>query len=80
MLCVRVAESKTSPRTRRKFANPGCKQKTLLTGGKVVVANHRVAFRQKPFRQRTADEAGTTGNKVSQLAFLCRLAVDSDQN
>src|SRR5882757_5044125 len=48
------------------------KQKSLLPGGKVVVANHRVAARQKPFRQGTADEPGTTGNKVAQVAFLCR--------
>src|SRR6266404_3890081 len=42
-----------------------CKQKTLLTGGKVVVANHSVAGRQQPIGQRTANEAGTTGNEVS---------------
>jgi hypothetical protein len=38
-----------------------------------------VAGRQQPFGQRTADEAGTTGNEVSQLAFPCRLAADRGQ-
>src|SRR5258708_30887935 len=56
------------------------KQESLLPGGKVVVANHHVAVPQQPLRQSTADEPGTTGNKVTQLAFLCRLEVDNDQN
>src|ERR1700728_155791 len=45
-------------------------QETLLSGGKIVVANHYVAVRQKPFCQRTANDPSTTGNKVSQLGFL----------
>src|SRR6202022_1705271 len=40
-------------------------QKSLVAGGKIVVANHHVAVRQKTFRQSTADEPGTAGNKVA---------------
>jgi hypothetical protein len=55
-------------------------QKTLLAGGKVVVTNHCVSFGQKPLRQSTADEPGTTCNKVPQLAFLYRLGFDDEAN
>jgi hypothetical protein len=55
-------------------------QKTLPAGGKVVVTNHCMPFGQKPLRQSAADEPGTTCNKVSQLAFLYRLAFDGAAN
>ena len=48
----------------RRFVRLG--QEIFLPRRKVVVANHCVAARQKPVRQRTADEAGATGNKVVQ--------------
>ena len=57
-----------------------CRQKTFLTGGKIVEADHRVTGGQQPFGQRAANEAGTTGNEVSQLAFPRRLAADRGQN
>ena len=67
------------PAHQAKAGGPGRgSQKALLPGGEIVVANHRMAVRKKPLGQCTTDEAGATGNEITQLGFQWLLEADND--